>query len=374
MGIRHSLSHERCQAVFEALGCGLLLLTPDGRVEQVNRTMAAILGRRPEELVGRFPYEVVPELPPPSEACPFQRLRKSLRSESAQLRIGERWYQVTADPIFDRQGKLTVAAVMVADTTEQKLLEEQLLRSQKMQAIGRLAGVLAHDFSNLLTMIGGYCQMAVEGLPARDPRRKDLEAVLEANARATTLTRQLLMIGRRQPARLRRLDLNRLISRMERVLRRVAGKRIRLSVRLGRPLGRIKADPAQIEQVIMNLVANARDAMPKGGRLTISTAPEQVQEGDLSARAHLVPGRYVVLTVQDTGTGMDTETKSHLFEPFFTTKAKRRGVGLGLPTVYGIVQQSHGEIEVESEPGRGATFRVYFPVAAADRVRRRTGR
>lgn len=365
MGAAKGLSHERCQAVFDALGHGVCLLTLEGRIEQVNRVMAAMLGKPAEELLGRIPHEVVPELPPPSEKCPFQRLLKSLRRESAEVRLGERWLQVTADPLLDRRRKLTGAVLTAVETTQRKLLEEQLRRSQKMEAIGRLTGVLAHDFSNLLTMISGYCQIVLDGLPARDPRRRDMEATLEAAGRATNLTRQLLTIGHRQPARPRLLGLNRLVSRMERILRRVAGRRIQLALVLKRPLGRIKADPAQVEQVIMNLVVNARDAMPKGGRLTIETSQTRVPKDGLPDQPSLSPGRYASLTIADTGIGMDAETKSHLFEPFFTTKAKRKGVGLGLSIVYGIVKQSKGEIEVDSEPGRGTAFRVHFPVQPA---------
>jgi len=362
LGTPQRLTHQRCQAVFDALGYGVLLLTPDGRIEQVNRAMAAMLGQRRENLTGHLPQQVVPGLPPPSEACPFHRLRKTLRRELAEWQWGERWFQVTADPILDRKGKLTGAVVTMAETTQQKLLEEQLRRSQKLEAIGRLAGALAHDFNNLLTMIGGYGQMLLEGMPARDSRRKDLEAILEATGRATALTRQLLTIGRRQPARLRRLDLNRLLARLERVLRRVLGRRIHFSVRPARPLGRIRSDPAQLEQILMNLVVNAREAMPKGGHLTISTSQTRIPNRD-GTRPDLRPGRYVVLTVQDTGTGMDARTKSHLFEPFFSTKGRGKGIGLGLSIVYGLVRQSHGEIEVDSEPGQGTTFRIYYPVA-----------
>jgi signal transduction histidine kinase len=248
-------------------------------------------------------------------------------------------------------------------------LEEQLVRSQKMEAIGRLAGTLAHDFGNLLTMINGYCQMLMEAMAARDPRRRDLAAVLEAAGRATSLTRQLLTIGHRQPVRSRQMDLNRLISRMERVLRRVAGPRIRLSTRLARPLGRIRVDPAQLEQILVNLVVNAREAMPRGGHLAITTERVRWGKNEPAGRADLRLGPYVVLSVQDSGKGMDAATKGHLFEPFFTTKANSKGVGLGLSIVYGIVKQSRGDIEVLSEPGQGTTFRIYLPAAAGARRR-----
>jgi len=369
LGATSRLTHERCQAVFDALGYGIMLLTPQGRIEQLNHAMAAMLGRPAAEVTGRAPHEVVPGHPAPSDACPFVRMCKSLHRESAEVPWGERWFQVTADPVLDAKHKLTGAVVTVSETTEQKRLEEQLRRSQKMEAIGRLAGVLAHDFGSLLTMINGYCQMLMEAMAARDPRRRDLAAVLEAAGRATALTRQMLTIGRHQPARPRRLDLNHLISRLERVLRRVAGPRIHLSTRLARPLGRIQADPAQIEQILVNLVVNAREAMPRGGRLAIATERVRWGQDGPAGRADLRSGNYVSLSVQDSGKGMDAETRSHLFEPFFTTKAKRKGVGLGLSIVYGIVKQSRGDIEVVSEPGQGTTFRIRFPAAAGARRR-----
>ncbi len=356
------MTHDRCQAVFDALGFGVCLLSPDAQIEQVNRAMTAILGKSADELLGRIPQEVVPGLPPPSDACPFQRLRKSLRRESAELWLMERWFQVTADPVFDRQGRLTGSVVTMVDTSQQRLLEEQLRRSHKMEAIGRLAGVLAHNFSTLLTIISGYGHMVRDGLPPRDSQRKDLEAILEAADRATSLTRQLLTIGRRQPVHPRLLDLNRQVSGMARILHRVVGQRIQLALALHRPLGRLQADPAQIEQLIMNLVLNARDAMPRGGRLGIETARVRVSKSGSPGQPSLPPGQYVTLTITDTGTGMDAETTSHLFEPFFTTKHKRKGVGLGLPIVYGIVKQCRGDIEVSSEPGKGTSFRIFLPV------------
>jgi PAS domain S-box-containing protein len=270
---------------------------------------------------------------------------------------------------------------ILRDVTERRHLEEQLRQSQKMEALGRLAGGVAHDFNNLLTIIGGYAQMLLGSVKAKDPARRDLDSIIEAANRASALTRQLLTFSRRQVMQPKVLDLNRLIARMHRMLRPLVGEDIALELALQKSVGRIKADPGQIEQVLMNLVLNARDAMPRGGRIRISTGVSQRSEDADPAPAHLLPGRFVILEVSDTGEGMDEGTLSHIFEPFFTTKARGKGTGLGLSTVYGIVRQNGGEIQVSSQPGRGSTFRIYLPVfkaAARERAQpplpRRTAR
>jgi PAS domain S-box-containing protein len=240
--------------------------------------------------------------------------------------------------------------------------EAQLRQAQKMEAVGRLAGGMAHDFNNLLTVIRGYSELLLGRLGPTDDMRKDMEEVKKAADRASGLTRQLLAFSRRQFIAAKVLDLNALVANMDGMLRRLIGEDIvELSAELDPSLGAIKADPGQIEQVIMNLVVNARDAMPKGGRLTIETRNVTIGEEVRLDAVGVAPGSYVLLTVRDSGHGMDAETRSHLFEPFFTTKEKGKGTGLGLSTVYGIVKQSGGSIVVESAPGRGSTFRIYFP-------------
>jgi signal transduction histidine kinase/ActR/RegA family two-component response regulator len=263
------------------------------------------------------------------------------------------------DTLEDRVAERTAA--LTAEITERKQLQEQLVRLQKLDAIGRLAGGLAHDFNNLLTVIGGYSDLLVSDLDAGNPLHRHAAAINNAAARATALTRQLLAFSRKQVLQLKVLDLNAVVTTLEPMLRRLIGEDIRLVVGLAPTLGRVKADPGQLEQVLLNLVVNARDAMPQGGTLTIETTNVEGRALVAHRQASVPPGAYVRLAVRDTGVGMDAATRSHLFEPFFTTKAPGQGTGLGLSTVYGIITQSEGHIEVDSEPAQGATFTIYLP-------------
>jgi PAS domain S-box-containing protein len=255
-------------------------------------------------------------------------------------------------------------STVARDLSREKELEEQLLQSQKMEALGRMAGGAAHDFNNLLSVIIGGTDLALARIPTESPLQELLEGVLDASKRATELTQQMLTFSRKSVSRPRVVvDVNDVIERMKHIVLRLLGKDIELRVRLAPDLGSIKADPTQVEQVILNLVVNARDAMPKGGTLTVQTQAAFVDEA--GARAPMKPGAHVVLSVSDTGTGMDAKTKERIFEPFFTTKRVGEGTGLGLSTVFGIVKQSGGSIRVDSELGRGTSFDISFPCTSA---------
>ena len=247
------------------------------------------------------------------------------------------------------------------DITERRRLEEQLHHSQRLDAVGRLAGGIAHDFNNLLMVITGHSQMLLEAINPSDPAHADLEQVIKAAERATDLTQQLLAISRRQAVRSTLLNFNALVRDMERMLRRVLGEDIELVTTLNPDLQPVRADSGQIEQVVLNIALNARDAMPGGGKLTLLTCGAEVTEKSVGEHPGLAPGSYVVLSVADTGSGMDPSVRSRVFEPFFTTK--KHGTGLGLSTSYGIVKQTGGDIWVESQPGSGTTFRIYLPAA-----------
>ncbi len=253
------------------------------------------------------------------------------------------------------------ALVVPLDGTRRKQLEEQLRQAQKMEAVGMLAGGIAHDFNNLLTIINGYSQMLLAGLPENDENRISVEQIMKAGERAAELTQQLLTFSRRQVVRPKVLNLNAVVSGTAVMLRRLIGEHIELRIVEGSDLAKVHADPGQLEQVILNLTVNSRDAMPSGGTLILETQNVDLDEAFTGTRTTLQPGRYVMLAVTDSGTGMDAQTRSHLFEPFYTTKAQGRGTGLGLSTVYGIVKQSGGEIVVYSEPGHGTCVKIYFP-------------
>jgi two-component system cell cycle sensor histidine kinase/response regulator CckA len=268
--------------------------------------------------------------------------------------------EVTARLVY-RDNRPVGTLGIARDISERKRLEQGLRQAQKMEAIGRLAGGLAHDFNNLLTVIMGHSQEMIERLRPDDPSHADALLVLSAGEFAAGLTRQLLAFSRQQIIAPQVLDFNAVVGSLTPMLRRLIGEDVNLDLRIGSDRYAVKADPGQLEQVIMNLVVNARDAMPHGGTLTIETTSALIEPSAVVDRSFMAVGRYVLLVVRDTGHGMDGETKAHLFEPFFTTKDSGRGTGLGLSTVYGIVKQNDGYIFVDSEPASGTTFRLYFP-------------
>jgi len=261
-------------------------------------------------------------------------------------------------------GEGLFALAFIADISQRKRLEEQLMHAQKMESVGRLAGGVAHDFNNMLTVIAGYNQMILDQLSPLDPLRGYAEEILKATDRAGALTNQLLAFSRRQIVKPRVFDVNAVLSHSGKMLRRLIGEDVDVALKLNPDAGNIKADPGHLEQAIFNLATNARDAMPRGGRITIETEP--VTLDGLYAKTHLgvQPGEYVMIAVSDNGQGMDAETKRRVFEPFFTTKERGKGTGLGLATVYGIVKQAGGDIWVYSEVGKGTTFKLYFPAVS----------
>ncbi|MBZ5542916.1 MAG: response regulator [Acidobacteriia bacterium] len=357
----------RLHQAVDASGEVVFMTDREGIITLINPEFTRLYGYTQDEVVGKVTPRILKSgTMQPEEYADFWRTileKRVAHSEIAnQTKDGKLvTVESSANPILDERGNITGFLAIQRDVTARKQLEDQLRQAQKMEAIGRLAGGVAHDFNNLLTIIAGYGQLILEQLPEKDASRLHVMEVLKAAERATSLTRQLLAFGRRQVLAPRVLDLNAVIADTEKMLRRLIGEDVELVAIPGRDLGHVKADPGQIEQVILNLAVNARDAMPGGGRLTIETSDVVLDEVYADQHVSVRPGLYVMLAVSDTGCGMSPETQAHLFEPFFTTKEKGKGTGLGLATVYGIVKQSGGYIWVYSELGQGTTFKVYLP-------------
>ena len=334
----------------------------------VNDVMCEVMGYTKEEFLSMSPFTFLSE---ESRNILAERMKKLLAGEkvpdSVEFKLrtknGREFWALINIKLFYQDGRPFKAQVVAQDISERKKLEEQLIHSQKMEAVGQLAGGIAHDFNNLLTVIKGYCQLSLLNLEESDSRWGNLQEIEKATQRASDLTRQLLAFSRRQILDLKVLDLNALLKDLNKMLRRIIGEDIELVTLLAGDLGRVKIDPGQIEQVVLNLAVNARDAMPSGGKLTIETANVELDEEYAETHVGVTPGHYVRLSVSDTGAGMSPQVKEKIFEPFFTTKEKGKGTGLGLSTVYGIVKQSNGNIWVYSEPGYGTTIKIYLPRA-----------
>ena len=354
----------------------ILRLDTEGRIVFFNRYAQQFFCYGEEEILGRhLPGTLLaPRFESENDAAspggfPLGRVQELLGTESeAFKRNGDpAWIAWTNRQVFDADGKLSGLLCIGNDITQQKLLGEQYRQAQKMEAVGRLAGGIAHDFNNLLGVITGYSEVSLLGIEPGDRLRESIEHIRSAALRAANLTRQLLAFSRKQVLEPRVMDLNTVVAETEKMLRRLIGEDVELVTHLAADLSPIKIDPGQIEQVIMNLAVNARDAMPEGGKLTIETTNVELDKRYVREHLNVVPGQYVMLAVSDTGMGMDHETLSHIFEPFFTTKERDKGTGLGLSTVYGIVQQSNGYIYVYSEPRRGTAFKLYFPAMGSEK-------
>jgi len=355
----------RYQALFEGAPVGLVQSLPDGRMLAANPAAARIWGYPDVASFLRINSRELYTNPEDRD-----RLMAILEREDTVHNFeihGRRgdgtlaWVNASIRPMRDAEGRVLHYEWSLQDVTERKQLETQLRQAQKIEAIGQLAGGIAHDFNNLLTVIGGRSSLLLQKLRPDDPALRDVDLIEKTAQRAAGLTRQLLAFSRKQVLEPKPLDLNALVAGVAPMLKRLIGEHIEVVTVPGGGLGHVMADPGQVEQVVMNLVVNARDAMPDGGMVKIETASRAVQEATLHAQGHVPPGRYVTLTVQDTGCGMDSPTLARIFEPFFTTKEPGRGTGLGLSTVHGIVHQSGGYIGVDSAGGRGTTFTIYLP-------------
>jgi PAS domain S-box-containing protein len=360
-------NEKRFRTIFERTAVGIALVDMERRLMECNPALQEILGYRKEELLTKDFFEFVHTDDQSIDLDLYKKLLSGVHDhyqvEKRYLRKdkGVVWGRVNISLVRDAEKNPQYTIHMVENINEWKRLETQLLQSQKMETVGRLAGGIAHDFNNLLTVIKGYTQLSLIEIGEDHPLRKDIEEIKNAAERAENLTHQLLAFSRRQIMDMKVLDINAVIRNLEKMLRRVIGEDIEMSIILAEDLGRVKTDPHQIEQVILNLAVNARDAMPEGGKLTLEASEVELDEGGPRAHILMTPGRYVMLSVSDTGSGMTPEVKDRIFEPFFTTKGEGKGTGLGLSTVYGIIKQSGGYIWVYSEQGQGTTFKIYLP-------------
>ena len=350
----------------ESAANAIVITDRQGVILWVNAAFTKLTGYKSEEAVGQNPRILQSGEHSRSfyEAMWHRLLAGHMwRGEIVNRRKDGQLYteEMTITPVKDAHGEVAHFVAIKQDVTEQRALERQLRQAQKMEAVGQLAGGVAHDFHNLMGVILGYSEILEGQLDPADPNRKKIEQMHRAATRAVSLTGQLLAFSRQQVLQPTVMDLNASVSEMEKMLRRLIGEDIEVDCVLQPHLGRVKADPSQVEQILLNLAVNARDAMPQGGKLTIETANVDLDEAYCQQHAPANPGPYVMLAVSDTGVGMDKDTQAHIFEPFFTTKGVGKGTGLGLSTVYGIVKQSGGFIWVYSEPGSGATFRIYLP-------------
>jgi PAS domain S-box-containing protein len=354
------VTEERHRALFEYAPDGIVIADPQSYYLDANSSMCRMLGYTHDELVGLHASDIVvqDEIPKIGRALSVIKTKSDYQREWRFRRKDGSVFSADVMATMMPDGNLLG---VIRDITERKKMEEQLRMSQRMEAIGRLAGGVAHDFNNLLAVILGCSDVMLDELAAGHPAAKRAEMIRKAGVSAADLTRQLLAFSRQQMLQPQVLDLKQIVERVQVLLTRLIGENIELTVLLEPSLWNVKADPGQIEQVLLNLAVNARDAMPQGGRLTIEARNVELDASDVKEQQQVIAGPYVMLVVEDTGSGMDRETQSRIFDPFFTTKELGKGTGLGLATVYGIVTQSGGHIWVYSEPGQGSAFKVYLP-------------
>ncbi|MCB2184608.1 MAG: response regulator [Desulfobulbaceae bacterium] len=353
------------EKTFNAVSDIITIQDANMKIHRVNKAACDIFQASPEELEGKYCYEVFRGESEPCDGCSVMQSLKDFKSYSAQIEHPnlQKTFWVSATPIKDDKGRTTAVAHFARDLTEFKQLENQLLQASKMEAVGRLAGGVAHDFNNMLSPIIGYSELGLKQLSASDPLRSNFSTIYEAGKRAAHLTRQLLAFSRKQSLNVEPVDLNRTVKDMAKLLDRLIGDDVEIRISFQDHIDVIKADVGQIEQILMNLAINARDAMPAGGVLTMGTdSYEALKEND-SPYKGVGPGKYVTLRVSDSGEGMTREVQEKIFEPFFTTKELGKGTGLGLSTIYGIVRQHNAHIHVFSEPNKGTTFTLFFPAA-----------
>jgi PAS domain S-box-containing protein len=356
------------QSVIDASTAVIYVKNLEGRYLLINLQFERLFNVNRKTIVGRSDYDVFSKEASDLFAANDRKALaagKAVEFEETAIGVeGPRDYISIKAPLFDNSGKPYATCGISTDITDRKRVEDQLRQSQKMEAIGRLAGGIAHDFNNLLTAINGYSTLALQGMEPSHPLHDFLREILKSGERAAGLTRQLLAYSRKQAMEPKPVSLNTIVSDMERMLRRLIGEDVELATGLAPDIGQVMADRSQVEQIILNLVLNARDAMPRGGRLTLETRRSVLDSGYAATHLEASPGPHVMLAVSDTGIGMTPEVQARIFEPFFTTKEVGKGTGLGLSVVYGIVKQSGGSISVYSEPGMGTTFRIYFPEIA----------
>lgn len=359
-------SEARYRSLVQSSVYGIYRSSLEGRFLDVNPALINMLGYESAEDVLLLDPEKDVFAQPEEHARLIEEFRRRGRLDGIEMKWKRKdgraiTVRISGRAVTSADEPADVLEAIAEDVTERRVLEDQFRQAQKMEAVGRLAGGVAHDFNNLLMVISGYAEVILANLDLDDPLHEKGRAIQQAADRATTLTRQLLAFSRKQLLELKVVDVNTIVEDMERLLRPLIGENVNLTTKLATDAGHTRADAGQLEQVLMNLVVNAKDAMPNGGKLTITTQNVAVDESHRGGQTFIRAGNYVMLSVSDTGMGMDKETQSRIFEPFFTTKEKGKGTGLGLSTVYGIVKQTGGYVIVQSEEGRGSSFHIYLP-------------